>query len=148
MQVVQATIEDLEGLVRIFDQYRVFYKKPSDLDGARQFLFEKFEHQESIIFAAKDTGAGEIVGFTQLYPSFSSLSMKRVWILNDLYVNDQYRRLGIATRLMNRAKEFAVQTQAKGIQLETAVDNERAQKLYESLGYERHEAAYHYFLFL
>ena len=146
--IVQAAIEDLEETARIFDQYRVFYHQESDLDGARKFLFDKFEHQESVIFAARNTDTNEFVGFTQLYPSFSSISMKRVWILNDLFVNENYRKLGIATKLMNRAKEFAILTKAKGIQLETSIHNEKAQRLYESLGYKRHDAAYHYFLFL
>lgn len=148
IQIVQASIDDLEEIVQIFDQYRVFYNQASDLDGARQFLFDKFEHQESVIFAARNTETNEFVGFTQLYPSFSSVSMKRVWILNDLFVNEQYRKMGIATKLMNRAKEFAILTKAKGIQLETSIQNEKAQRLYESFGYKRNDAAYHYFLFL
>lgn len=146
IQIEQATLNDLEGLAAIFDQYRIFYRQESNLDAARQFLYEKFEHRESVIFIAKEKPTNRIVGFTQLYPSFSSISMKRVWILNDLYVDESFRKRGIAAGLMNRAKEFAVQTRSKGLQLSTALDNVRAQSLYESLGYKRDEQFYHYFL--
>lgn len=148
IQIVQATINDLEEIVPIFEQYRVFYNREPDADGARQFLFDKFEHRESVIFAARDVRTNQFVGFTQLYPTFSSLSMMRVWVLNDLFVNEQYRKMGIATKLMNRAKEFAILTKAKGIELETSIHNETAQRLYESLGYKRNDGGYHYFLFL
>ena len=144
MEIRQATINDLEALAQIFDLYRVFYKQPSDKKAALQFLFDRFEHSESIIFIAKEDD--RIVGFTQLYPIFSSVSMKRVWLLNDLYVLETYRKKGIANALMNVAKEFAQQTKAKGLELSTAIDNKQAQSLYERLGYEKDEAYYHYFL--
>jgi ribosomal protein S18 acetylase RimI-like enzyme len=144
MEVRQATINDLEELVEIFNLYRVFYKQPSDKKGALEFLFDRFEHRESIIFLA--TVDNKIVGFTQLYPIFSSVSMKRVWLLNDLYVRESHRRKGIANSLLNATKEFAQQTKAKGTELSTAMDNKQAQSLYEQLGYEKDEEYYHYFL--
>lgn len=146
--VMQATIQDLDHIAPIFDQYRVFYKQESDLNAAKQFLHEKFEHRESVIFIARDQESGLVVGFTQLYPTFSSISMKRAWILNDLYVIASYRSQGVARLLMNQAKEYAIATKAKGIGLSTALDNGRAQKLYESLGYTRDDEFYHYYLTL
>ena len=109
---------------------------------AVHFLRERILARESVIFAAFD---GEhIVGFTQLYPSFSSVSAQRSWILNDLFVLENYRKQGIAEQMMARAKAFAAQTNAKGLALETAVDNP-AQHLYERLGWERDAGALHYF---
>ncbi|MCG6220607.1 GNAT family N-acetyltransferase, partial [Vibrio diabolicus] len=87
------------------------------------------------------------IGFTQLYPSFSSVAAKRIWVLNDLYVAAQARRLGVAKKLMDTAKEFAMATNARGLALETARDTSAAQRLYEALGY-RKEDGYHYFLAL
>lgn len=147
-EIKQATIYDLDDITPIFDQYRVFYKQESDLDGAKQFLFEKLEHRESVIFMAKDLDDGQVVGFTQLYPIFSSISMQRAWILNDLYVIEGIRSQGVARGLMNQARDYAIATRAKGIQLSTALDNVRAQKLYESLNYERDVEYYHYYLTL
>lgn len=144
--IVQATVKDLEQLASVFDQYRVFYKQASDLEAAKQFLFDKFEHRESVIFLAKHQPSDQIVGFTQLYPSFSSISLQRTWILNDLFVCADYRKQGIATALLNQAKEFAALTKAKGLELSTATDNAAAQKCYEALGYQRDDDFYHYFL--
>jgi len=144
VRIVQATINELEELAAIFDQYRVFYKQESNVAEARSFLFDKFEHRESVIFLAKTDE--RIVGFTQLYPSFSSISMQRSWILNDLFVASDYRQHGIGRLLLHKAKEHAVATRAKGLALSTAMDNHVAQSLYESLGYQKDDQFYHYYL--
>jgi GNAT superfamily N-acetyltransferase len=144
ISIYQATINDLTQLVPLFDAYRVFYKQPSDKEGAEKFLFERFEHGESVIFMAKDNE--EAVGFTQLYPIFSSVSMQRLWLLNDLFVMEQGRRKGIAEKLMNAAKDFAILTRAKGLTLSTAIDNHDAQRLYERLGYKKDDGFIQYFL--
>lgn len=148
VHITQATIHDLEDLVIIFDQYRAFYQQPSDLKEARRFLFEKFEHRESVIFVAKDDELKQIIGFVQLYPCFSSISMQRSWILNDLYVAPKHRNIGIASSLILAAKQYAIRTQAKGLELSTANDNASAQKLYEQLGFKRDEDFIHYYLTL
>jgi hypothetical protein len=76
MEVLSASIEHLERLSVLFNQYRIFYNQASDLEAAKKFLQERFQNKDSIVFAANDNG--EMIGFTQLYPSFSSVSMKRV----------------------------------------------------------------------
>ena len=146
IEIRQATINDLEGLAVLFDQYRIFYGQASDIEKADAFLFDRFAHNESVIFVAEDKGANKPAGFTQLYPIFSSVSMKRVWLLNDLFVAETYRKQGIANGLLAAAKDFAERTKAKGIELATAMNNKGAQKLYEKMGYVRDTEFYHYFL--
>jgi len=142
MEVYQATIEDLEGVSNLFNLYRVFYQQSSDLDGAKNYIKSRLESKDSVIFIVKDKQ--EYVGFTQLYPTFSSISMKRSWILNDLYVDGQARKQGIGEMLLHKAKDFAIQTGANNLSLSTAPDNYSAQRLYEKLGYKRDEQFYHY----
>jgi len=141
----QATIDDLDPLAELFDLYRIFYGQESDIDGARQFLFQRFEHHESVIFLVQDLEKNQYVGFTQLYPSFSSVSMQRSWILNDLYIRPEYRGIGLATSLLQSAENYALQTKAKGISLETAKSNERAQQIYQRSGYVTEEEFVHYY---
>ncbi len=140
----RAAEEDLKPIAELFDAYRVFYQQSSDINVAYEFLKKRFENNESVIFYARDEG-GQYLGFTQLFPSFSSVSAQRSWILNDLYVRQDIRSTGVGTQLLNQAKQFAIKTGAKGILLETAEDNTRAQKLYESLGYKKN-TEYSYFL--
>jgi ribosomal protein S18 acetylase RimI-like enzyme len=147
----QATISDLSLIVPLFDGYRQFYKQASDLEGARRFLATHFEKKSSVIFLAFNIdaeGEQQACGFTQLYPSFSSVSMKPFWILNDLFVAPNGRRLGVGRALLARAKEFACETQAKGLTLKTAVDNSTAQALYEAAGWKRDGQFYSYDLYL
>jgi ribosomal protein S18 acetylase RimI-like enzyme len=145
LKVTQATIENLDELASLFNEYRVFYGQESDLDGAKQFLFERTRSLESIIFLVFNIDEQRAIGFTQLYPSFSSVSMKRTWILNDLYVIEQYRKQGVAKLLLDAAKTYAIKTKAKGLGLSTAIDNHIAQRLYEKNGYKKDTEYYHYF---
>jgi ribosomal protein S18 acetylase RimI-like enzyme len=133
--IIRATIEHLDLVAPLFDGYRQFYKQTSNLDKARQFIKDRLIRHESVIFLALDDEAA--VGFTQLYPSFSSTSMQRLWILNDLFVAPAGRRSGVGEALLERARQFAVEDGAKGLMLETAVTNTAAQKLYERLGWVR-----------
>lgn len=147
IRVEQANISHIDPLTTLFDDYRIFYGKESNLEKAKQFLIDRIYHQQSTVFIAlddMDNGAG----FTQLYPSFSSVSMQGLWILNDLFVNENYRRQGVGKMLMDWAKMHAIQTNAKGLVLETQLENKEAQRLYESLGYVKSEDYYVYNLTL
>jgi ribosomal protein S18 acetylase RimI-like enzyme len=146
MEIVLVGVEQIEALSALFDQYRVFYEQSSDLEAARTFLRERLQNRDSVILTACEDG--QIVGFTQLYPSFSSVSMKRIWILNDLFVVATHRRKGIARLLMETAKQYAQETGAVRIVLATKISNNLAQALYESLGYIKDEEFYHYSLSL
>lgn len=135
-QVRQATVHDLDVLAPLFDGYRQFYGKPSDLAGARAFLGARFAHHQSLILLAHDAqGAGW--GFTQLYPLFSSVRMVRTYLLNDLFVASQVRRQGVAAGLLREAAAHARALGAASLSLSTALDNAPAQALYQSLGWQR-----------
>jgi ribosomal protein S18 acetylase RimI-like enzyme len=144
--IIRAGLEQLGILVPLFDAYRVFYERPSDLVGAGEYLGGRLGAGESVVFLALDGDRG--LGFCQLYPSFGSLSMDCIWILYDLYVIPGARRQGIGRDLMERAKEFAKASGAVRLELSTAKDNRPAQALYESLGYVRDEEFYFYELAL
>ena len=134
--IEQANLDHLEKVSELFNSYRVFYKQNSDIDLALKFVSDRIRNEESIIFLAMDE-TGNPLGFTQLYPTFSSVYAQRIWILCDLFVSESSRRLGVGEKLMNSAKIFALETGAKGISLETAENNIKAQALYESLGYQK-----------
>lgn len=142
MKIVQASFLSLELLIPLFDGYRVFYKQVSNLEAARVFLTERFQENDSVIFLALASG-GTRLGFTQLYPSFSSVSMQRTYILNDLYVTSEARKKGIGEALMEAAKQFVITEGSKGLTLETAIDNP-AQKLYKRLGWKKDTEVNHY----
>ena len=144
MEAFVAGSEHVEDLAVLFDQYRVFYKQSSDIAGARRFLEERFQKNDSVVLIAINNS--EVVGFTQLYPSFSSVSMNRIWILNDLFVKESYRRKGVAKLLMKAVENHAQQTKAVRVVLSTQVSNISAQALYESLEYVKDKEFYHYAL--
>lgn len=133
MVIRRAKKKDIDDLSILFDKYRIFYKQESDVENARSFLKKRMKRKESVIFVAEERD--ELIGFTQLFPIFSSVSMKRTWLLNDLYVNEKSRGIGAATKLLEAAKEFGGETNSKWLLLQTAADNFTAQKVYEKNGW-------------
>jgi ribosomal protein S18 acetylase RimI-like enzyme len=145
--VRRAQLADVPAVAPLFDAYRQFYGKDANLDVATRFLAERIGQNESVVFVA-ETREGVAVGFTQLYPTFSSVSAGRVYVLNDLFVDPAARRGNVARGLMHAAAEFARGKGALRLSLSTAKTNERAQALYQSEGWVRDEQFYHYSLAL
>ena len=142
----KAVLSDIEALAPIFDKYRQFYSKDSDISAAREFLLARYNHDESTIFIAIEAGA--CIGFTQLYPSFSSVSLARTFILNDLFVSETSRKKGVALKLISAAIEFAKLSGAIRLSLSTAIDNHTAKALYDTSGWTRDKQflVYHFTL--
>ena len=138
LHVDRADLGDLNAVHGLFMGYLAFYERGVDADSARSFLHDRIRNEQSVIFVAWLDG--QAVGFTQLYPVFASLSLKRSWILNDLFVAESTRGHGVAMALMAAAKQLAVETGACEIFLQTARTNKTAQVLYEKLGYVRDDA--------
>lgn len=138
IEIRQATVADLDCLVPLFDAYRRFYRQPSEPERARQFLRGRFEQNQSVIFIA--FADGEAIGFTQLYPSFSSGAMARIFILNDLYVSSTARRRGVGSALLQAAAEHGRGAGALRLVLSTELANTTAQALYEKTGWKRDTA--------
>ena len=136
--VRQATVADLDVLVPLFEAYRQFYRRHAEPERSRHFLLNRFAHNDSVIFLAFDGAAA--VGFTQLYPSFSSVSMARTYILNDLYVAPEARGRGIGSALLGAAADFGRRIGALRLVLSTEAGNTTAQAVYEELGWKRDTA--------
>lgn len=135
MRVFQATTLHIDQVVELFDAYRVWYRKSSDKAAAKAFLSERISGKESVIYVCENE-ANQLVGFTQLYPIFSSTRMKKMWLLNDLFVAPDYRGRGISKLLIEKAKDLARSNNASGILLETEKNNDIGNHLYPSAGFE------------
>lgn len=134
MTTRKVIITDIEKLSKLFDDYRIFYKNETDIRGSEKFLLERIQNNESEIFVAENNNK-ELVGFVQLYPIFSSTRMQKLWLLNDLFVNENYRGQGVSVLLINQAKDLCKETSACGLILETAKSNEVGNKLYPKTGF-------------
>ena len=129
-----ATIEDVKQLARLFDLYRCFYGRESNLSESTDFMSERLKNNDSVTFIVENDD-GTLAGFTQLYPIFSSISAKKAWVLNDLFVCDGFRSQGIASSLIRQSLVFCQNTGAEWVSLQTATDNFAAQQLYQKFGF-------------
>ena len=136
MRIIKATLEHLDLLTPLFVKYREFYGQLPYPDSSRSFLEKRLKRDESVIYLAlPDDDDGKLLGFCQLYPSYSSLSLKRVWILNDIYVCQDARRQLVADRLIQAAKKMAKETNAVRLRVASSINNSVAHKVYESIGF-------------
>jgi ribosomal protein S18 acetylase RimI-like enzyme len=136
MRIIKATLEHLDLLAPLFVKYREFYGELPFPDSSREFLEKRLSRDESVIYLALPVDDdSRLLGFCQLYPSYSSLSLKRVWILNDIYVAEDARRQLVADHLMRTAKKMAKDTQAVRMRVSTSSNNEVAHRVYESIGF-------------
>lgn len=142
IKITRATAEDVPLVTPLFNAYRMFYGKHSDIGAAGDFLTARLQNNQSVVFMAMD--GDKAIGFTQLYPIFSSVGLKNAWLLNDMYVSESYRGQHISTQLLEAAKELGRQTNSGWLMLQTAATNHIAQKAYESNGWQKDEEYYVY----
>ncbi len=143
MIIRKADMGDIKEVAVLFDQYRMFYKQDTDIGGAQKFLTERMQQNESVIFVAILDHI--MVGFTQLYPIFSSVSMQRAWLLNDLFVAPEARGSGAADKLLKAAQQMGADTSSRWMVLQTATTNHRAQKVYERNGWKKDHEYFSYY---
>ena len=137
-----ATISDLPQLSNLFDQYRVFYRKESDVTGAQNFLQERLTLADSHIYVSEE--GGRLQGFVQLYPIFSSTRMRRLWLLNDLFVAPDHRGKGLSLQLLDAGKQLCRETNACGVLLETEKSNTIGNQLYPRADFKMNEGSNFY----
>lgn len=138
-----AEITDIDQLSGLFDAYRVFYHKESDLPAAKTFLTDRITRQESVIFVSEKNNT--LSGFVQLYPLFSSTRMKRLWLLNDLYIDPNYRGHGISKLLIVKAQQYAIISESAGLILETHKDNIIGNALYPKVDFTLEDECNYYY---
>ncbi len=143
-EIFEAQAFDLKALSNLFDAYRQFYRQESDKEAALGFLKNRLQEKDSVIFIAFDENS-RAIGFTQLYPLFSSVGMKKTWLLNDLFVEPAFRGKGVSKLLIERSKEHARSTKSNGLNLETEKTNSIGLKLYPSVGFELNNTSNFYF---
>jgi ribosomal protein S18 acetylase RimI-like enzyme len=129
----QADLSDLHELAVLFSQYREFQGKAPDLPAARDFLQARLNNGESAVFIALEEHSA--VGFAQVYPSFSSVALARIFILNDLFVPESGRRKGVASQLLAFVESYAWSHDAVRVTLNVDRNNVQAQALYEARGW-------------
>lgn len=136
MKIFQCKIENLTAAAELFNKYRMFYEQPSDLPSATEFLKANINENRSVVFLLQND-EGETVAFSQLYPIYCSTAMKPFLYLSDLFVDPSARRKGYAKLLMSHLIDHFQDLRYQRLTLETATTNTAAQRLYESLGYEK-----------
>lgn len=139
--VRRATLEDLDKVAPLFDSYRQFYQQEPALTAGRRFLAERLSRDESVILVAEARDVA--VGFVLLYPSFTSISLGPIYVLNDLFVSMKSRRTGVGTLLLGAARAYGQRNGAHYLELSTGVDNP-AQRLYETSGWNLDRESLHY----
>ena len=145
LNIIKADISNLTEIAKLFDAYRQFYDQKPDFNLATNYIKDRLNNDESIIYLAFNEN-GKAVGFTQLYPSFCSVAASNIWVLYDLYVSPDARRQGVAQKLLTQARRLGADTKSAWLKLETGITNNAGQTLYEKMGWVRDNDFHTYFL--
>ena len=140
-RIEAASAADLNELVRLYIDYRLFYGEPPEQERAAAFIRDRVTQSSGRYFLAWNEAASgrSAIGFVHLMSSTNTLVMRPIWLLEDLYVDPSARGLGVATSLLRYAEDFARSTGAERLTLATAHDNLTAQHIYKKLGYVRED---------
>lgn len=142
LNIRRTTLADIDVLAPLFDAYRQFYAQAADLERARQYLQDRLQTDQAVIFLAELENKG--AGFCLLYPSFSSVNTARTFLLNDLFTSHAARRQGVGLALLAAAVDYARKENVVSISLETASDNLAAQALYRRAGWSQADSCWFY----
>ena len=142
MNIREAKKSDLDQLSILFDSYRVFYGKESNIDISKNFLESRLSNKDSEVFICEFDNI--LIGFVQLYPLFSSTRVSKYWLLNDLFVDSKYRGKGYSKLLIDKAKELVKNSNACGMMLETEKSNKIGNNLYPKTGFEKNDSSNFY----
>ncbi len=141
----KATLQDLDQLTNLFDQYVVFYKNPSNIEKHKAYLKDRIENNEATVFLAfVENNPEKAIGFTLIYITFSSLALNKILILNDLYVDPNVRKNGVGKKLISQTVALAKELGSNLIRLRTSKSNTVAQGLYNKMGFVREDYLYSY----
>jgi ribosomal protein S18 acetylase RimI-like enzyme len=146
MLIEQCTVSHLTQFANLFDTYRVHFGQPSDPIESKAFIEDRLTKNQAVIFIAIEEESKEFMGFTLLYPMFSSLKARSTWTLNDMFIAENYRSFGVATRLLEKVKQFSEETEAQWVTLKTGTENLKAQALYEKFGFKKDKSHFYYYL--
>lgn len=135
MKIIKCNEHYLDKLVTLFEEYRLFGGFEPSPKSTKTFLKRLIVNKESVIFIAIDSTTDNVMGFVNLYPSYSSLALQRLWILNDLGVSSDFRGKGVSKALILQVQQFAKETNAIRIELKTECTNTTALNLYKSMNF-------------
>jgi ribosomal protein S18 acetylase RimI-like enzyme len=139
-----ALLTDVAELAALFDAYRIFYGAESAPPETEAFVKGLITQRKTHFFLAREAEGLPALGFVHLMPSITTVAMRPIWLLEDLYVSPVGRRRGVAAALMAHAEAFARKTGAERLTLATAQDNRHAQSLYKRMGYMKEEHFWYY----
>ena len=142
MNIREAKKSDLDQLSKLFDSYRMFYGKESNIDISKKFLESRLSNKDSKVFVCEVNNI--LTGFVQLYPLFSSIRVSKYWLLNDLFVDSEYRGNGYSKLLIDKAKELVKESNACGMMLETEKSNKIGNNLYPETGFKKNNLSNFY----
>ena len=142
MNIREAKKSDLDQLSILFDAYRMFYGKESNIDISKNFLESRLSNKDSEVFICEFNNI--LIGFVQLYPLFSSTRVSKYWLLNDLFIDSKYRGKGYSKLLIDKAKELVKESNACGMMLETEKSNKIGNNLYPETGFKKNDLSNFY----
>ncbi len=130
---------DLDDVLPLFAAYQRFYTAAAQPEERNRAFLTRFVGGDDagLLLVARDGQSGEALGFANLYWTFSSTTACDHALMNDLFVAEHARGTSVGHALIEASRDHAARRGIDSMSWMTALDNRRAQRLYERLGAER-----------
>jgi predicted N-acetyltransferase YhbS len=137
MKIRPARLSDYKSVIALYNKF---------VGSARysQFNSDSFKKvlisDSNFIFVAEDNGT--LVGFVTFSIRLVVRYPKPIAELDELFVDEKYRRKGVGKLLMNRVLEKSKELECYRLFIESHYDHKVAHKYYEALGFTNY--GYHF----
>lgn len=141
MEIKQATREDIDQIVAIRSEFLEIYEGDSFLkrkeevqESIKKFMLEEMSKNAVYFYFAMDgdkIAGTSAINIQPIIPNAQCITGKNGYILN-IYVRDDYRRQGLATKLLSKAVEKGVEEDCASISLHAT---EMGAFVYEKFGF-------------
>ncbi len=126
--------KDIDKLLDLCRQHAEFEKSAYLPDNKKEKLLEAIFSEEKLLNCLVVEVQGEVIGYTTYTFDFSTWDAQRFIYLDCLYIEENYRSLGIGNVLMDKIQEIGKEHNCINMQWQTPEFNERAIKFYKRIG--------------
>jgi GNAT superfamily N-acetyltransferase len=125
--------DGFQSFVELFERYRAHYGQVADRDQSQAWLTDATTTGPMRAFLARVDGVAAGICLIAVCPA--SLTLGEFWMIRDVFVDPQWRRIGVAQALLDAVRAAAQQRGALRLTLQTEDSNLPALRLYERYGF-------------
>ena len=133
LTIRKAHAEDISILCALIKEFALYEKRPQDMTATKEQLRHwLFERKIASVLLAEYNG--DAIGYALYYPVFGSFSATGKVHLEDIFIRQKFRGLGVGKRLLAKAAESILADGYEEMEWSCLVWNKPSLAFYKKLG--------------